>query len=172
MKPSPQPATSTSAAILSGKLIVSGGMGGMGGAQPLAATMTGAAFLGIDVDPERIKKRLKTGYCDFMVTTLDEALRILKNAVRKKENVSVGLVGNCADIIPELAERGVVPDILTDQTSAHDPLNGYVPNGMTLEAALDLRKRDPAGLSGAFARLHGEARGRHVAAAEDGLGDV
>jgi urocanate hydratase len=128
---------------LTGKLIVSGGMGGMGGAQPLAATMTGAAFLGIDVDPERIKKRLKTGYCDFLVTTLDEALRILKNAVRKKENVSVGLVGNCADIIPELAERGVVPDILTDQTSAHDPLNGYVPNGMTLEAALELRKRDP-----------------------------
>jgi urocanate hydratase len=128
---------------LAGKLIVSGGMGGMGGAQPLAATMTGAAFLGIDVDPERIKKRLKTGYCDFMVTTLDEALRILKNSVRKKENVSVGLVGNCADIIPELAERGVVPDILTDQTSAHDPLNGYVPNGMTLEEALQLRERDP-----------------------------
>jgi urocanate hydratase len=128
---------------LSGKLIVSGGMGGMGGAQPLAATMTGAAFLGIDVDPERIKKRLKTGYCDFLVNTLDEALRILKNAVRKKENVSVGLVGNCADVIPELAERGVVPDILTDQTSAHDPLNGYVPNGMTLAAALELRARDP-----------------------------
>ena len=135
--------TARSGNDLSGKLIVSGGMGGMGGAQPLAATMTGAAFLGIDVDPERIKKRLKTGYCDFLVTTLDEALRILKNAVRKKENVSVGLVGNCADIIPELAERGVVPDILTDQTSAHDPLNGYVPNGMTLKAALELRKRDP-----------------------------
>src|SRR5205814_9472238 len=81
---------------LSGKLIVSGGIGGMGGAQPLAATMNGAAFLGIDVDPERIKKRLRTGYCDFMVTSLDEALRIVKNAVRKKENVSVGLVGNCA----------------------------------------------------------------------------
>jgi urocanate hydratase len=128
---------------LSGKLVVSGGMGGMGGAQPLAAPMTGAAFLGIDVDPDRIKKRLKTGYCDFMVTTLDEALRILKNAVRKKENVSVGLVGNCADIIPELAERGVVPDILTDQTSAHDPLNGYVPNGMSLEQAKELRSRDP-----------------------------
>jgi urocanate hydratase len=128
---------------LAGKLIVSGGMGGMGGAQPLAATMTGAAFLGIDVDAERIKKRLRTGYCDFMVTTLDEALRILKNAVRKKENVSVGLVGNCADVIPELAERGVLPDILTDQTSAHDPLNGYVPNGMTLPEALELRQRDP-----------------------------
>src|SRR3954454_15683639 len=128
---------------LSGKLIVSGGMGGMGGAQPLAATMTGAAFLGIDVDAERIKKRLKTGYCDFMVTTLDEALRILKNAIRKKENISVGLVGNCADVIPELAERGVRPDVLTDQTSAHDPLNGYVPNGMTLGEALELRERDP-----------------------------
>jgi urocanate hydratase len=129
---------------LGGKLIVSGGMGGMGGAQPLAATMTGAAFLGIDVDPERIKKRLKTGYCDFMVNTLDEALRILKNAVRKKENVSVGLVGNCAEIIPELGKRGVVPDILTDQTSAHDPLNGYVPHGMSLEAAHELRRQDPA----------------------------
>ncbi|MDP9158792.1 MAG: urocanate hydratase [Acidobacteriota bacterium] len=128
---------------LAGKLIVSGGMGGMGGAQPLAATMAGAAFLGIDIDPERIKKRLKTGYCDFMVTTLDEALRILKNAVRKKENVSVGLVGNCADVINELADRGVVPDILTDQTSAHDPLNGYVPNGMSLEGAIALRKSDP-----------------------------
>src|SRR5512147_1246379 len=130
---------------LSGKLIVSGGMGGMGGAQPLAATMTGAAFLGIDVDPERIKKRLKSGYCDFMVTSLDEALRILKNAVRKKENVSVGLVGNCADIIPELAMRGVVPDILTDQTSAHDPLNGYIPQGLTVEQAAELRARDSKG---------------------------
>src|SRR5437764_12062473 len=118
-------------------------MGGMGCAQPLAATMTGGAFLGIDVDPERIKKRLRTGYCDFMVTSLDEALRILKNAVRKKENISVGLVGNCAEIIPELAERGVVPDILTDQTSAHDPLNGYVPAGMPLEDAVELRQRDP-----------------------------
>ena len=144
---------------LSGKLIVSGGMGGMGGAQPLAATMTGAAFLGIDVDPERIKKRLKTGYCDFLVTTLDEALRILKNAVRKKENVSVGLVGNCADIIPELADRGVVPDILTDQTSAHDPLNGYVPNGMTFEAALELRKSDPK----TYQERSLDAMARHVA---------
>src|ERR1700741_1577672 len=143
---------------LSGKLIVSGGMGGMGGAQPLAATMTAAAFLGIDVDPERIKKRLKTGYCDFMVNTLDEALRILKNAVRKKENVSVGLVGNCADIISDLADRAVVPDILTDQTSAHDPLNGYVPNGMTLEQALELRKRDPK----AYEAKSLDAMARHV----------
>jgi urocanate hydratase len=143
---------------LAGKLIVSGGMGGMGGAQPLAATMTGAAFLGIDVDPERIKKRLKTGYCDFMVTTLDEALRILKNGIRKKENVSVGLVGNCADVIPELAERGVVPDILTDQTSAHDPLNGYVPNGMSLADALELRERDPK----AYEEKSLDAIARHV----------
>ena len=115
----------------------------MGGAQPLAATMAGASFLGIDVDAERIKKRLKTGYCDFMVNSLDEALRILKNAVRKKEAVSVGLVGNCADIIPELAARGVMPDLLTDQTSAHDPLNGYVPHGMPLTQALELRAGDP-----------------------------
>ena len=128
---------------LAGKLIVSGGMGGMSGAQPLAATMTGACYLGIEVDPERIKKRLRTGYCDFMVNSLDEALRIIKNAVRKKENISVGLVGNCGDVIPELADRGVVPDILTDQTSAHDPLNGYVPSGMTLEQANELRKSDP-----------------------------
>ncbi len=127
---------------LAGKLVVSGGMGGMGGAQPLAATMNGAAFLGIDVDPERIKRRVKSGYCDVMVTSLDEALRILKNAVRKREASSVGLVGNCADLIPELAKRGVLPDLLTDQTSAHDPLNGYVPNGLTLEAALELRKKN------------------------------
>jgi len=130
---------------LSGKLVVSGGMGGMGGAQPLAATMAGACFLGIDVDAERIKKRLKTGYCDFMVNSLDEALRILKNSIRKKEAISVGLVGNCADVIPELAERGVLPDILTDQTSAHDPLNGYIPRGMSLEEAKALRERDPKG---------------------------
>ena len=128
---------------LRGKLVVSGGMGGMGGAQPLAATMNGAAFLGIDVDPERIKRRVKGGYCDVMVTSLDEALRILKNALRQGEAASVGLLGNCADLVPELARRGVVPDILTDQTSAHDPVGGYVPNGTTLAAALELRKTNP-----------------------------
>jgi urocanate hydratase len=128
---------------LAGKLIASGGMGGMGGAQPLAATLNGAAFLGIDVDPERIKRRVKTGYCDVMVTDLDEALRILKNAVRKREPASVGLVGNCADLIPELAARGVVPDLLTDQTSAHDPLGGYIPQGLSVEQAAELRERDP-----------------------------
>src|SRR6185437_7894205 len=130
-------------ADLSGKLVVSGGMGGMGGAQPLAATLNGAAFLGIEVDPERIKKRLKTGYCDVMVNNLDEALRILKNAVRKREATSVGLVGNCADLIPELAKRGVVPDLLTDQTSAHDPIGGYIPQGLSLDEAKELRQRDP-----------------------------
>src|ERR1700736_1999104 len=119
---------------LAGKLVVSGGMGGMGGAQPLAATLNGAAFLGIDVDPERIKRRVKMGYCDLMVNDLDEALRILKNAVRKGEATSVGLVGNCAELIPELAKRGVLPDIVTDQTSAHDPIGGYVPDGMSLDA--------------------------------------
>jgi urocanate hydratase len=128
---------------LAGKLVVSGGMGGMGGGQPLAATLLGAAFLGIEVDPERIKRRVKSGYCDIMVNDLDEALRIMKNAVRKREAVSVGLVGNCADVIPELASRGVVPDLLTDQTSAHDPLNGYVPRGMSLQEAAELRGRDP-----------------------------
>jgi urocanate hydratase len=124
---------------LAGKLIVSGGMGGMGGAQPLAATMNGARFLGIDVDPARIEKRLKSGYCDKIARSLDEALKLLEGAAA----ISVGLVGNCADVVPELARRDIVPDILTDQTSAHDALNGYVPNGMTLEAALELRTGDP-----------------------------
>jgi urocanate hydratase len=143
---------------LEGKLIVSGGMGGMGGAQPLAATMAGAAFLGIEVDPERIKKRLKSGYCDFMVNSLDEALRILKNSIRKKEAVSVGLVGNCADVVPELAARGVLPDILTDQTSAHDPLNGYIPQGLAVEQAAELRQRD----SKAYLERSLDSIARHV----------
>ena len=128
---------------LAGKLIASGGMGGMGGAQPLAATLNGAAFLGIDVDPERIKRRVKAGYCDVMVNDLDEALRILKNAVRKQEATSVGLVGNCADLIPALARRGVVPDLLTDQTSAHDPVGGYIPEGLDVAQAAELRRQDP-----------------------------
>ena len=128
---------------LAGKLVVTGGMGGMGGAQPLAATLNGAAFLGIEVDPERIKRRIRTGYCDICVNSLDEAVRILKNAVRQKHAVSVGLVGNCADVIPELARRGIVPDLLTDQTSAHDPLNGYVPSGLDLEEAAELRRKNP-----------------------------
>lgn len=128
---------------LEGKLIVSGGMGGMGGAQPLAATMNGACFLGVDVDPARIEKRIKTGYCDRMATDLDDALRVIDESRSKGEAISVGLAGNCADVLPELARRGIVPDVLTDQTSAHDALNGYVPNGMTLEEAGALRRDTP-----------------------------
>ncbi|OFV84341.1 MAG: urocanate hydratase, partial [Acidobacteria bacterium RIFCSPHIGHO2_02_FULL_67_57] len=143
---------------LAGKLVASGGLGGMGGAQPLAATMNGACFLGVEVDPERIKRRVKTGYCDIMVNDLDEALRILKEALRKKEAVSVGLVGNCADVIPALAERGVVPDLLTDQTSAHDPLNGYIPSGLAVEQAAELRRKDPDG----YLKRSFESIARHV----------
>jgi urocanate hydratase len=128
---------------LAGKLIVSGGMGGMGGAQPLAATMNGARFLGIDVDPARIEKRLRSGYCDKIAHSLDEALGLLDGALKNKQAISVGLVGNCADVVPELVRRDVVPDILTDQTSAHDALNGYVPNGMSLDEARALRTSDP-----------------------------
>jgi urocanate hydratase len=148
---------------LSGKLVVSGGMGGMGGAQPLAATMNGACFLGIDVDPSRIEKRLKTGYCDRMSDNLDDALRTLADARLRAEAVSVGLAGNCADILPELVRRGIVPDLLTDQTSAHDALNGYVPNGMTLEEAAALREKDPAD----YIRRSTAAMGVHVQAMLD-----
>jgi urocanate hydratase len=143
---------------LSGKLVVSGGMGGMGGAQPLAATMNGAVFLGVEVDAEKIKRRIRSGYCDICVNDLDEALRILKNAIRQKQAVSVGLVGNCADVIPELARRGVVPDLLTDQTSAHDPLNGYIPAGLSLEEAAELRRRNPDD----YLRRSYESIARHV----------
>ncbi|MEY2481737.1 MAG: urocanate hydratase [Verrucomicrobiota bacterium] len=128
---------------LEGKLIVSGGLGGMGGAQPLAATMNGALFLGVDVDPARIEKRLQSGYCDKIARSLDEALALIDAARQKREALSVGLVGNCADVLPEMVNRGVVPDILTDQTSAHDALNGYVPNGMSLAEALELRASNP-----------------------------
>jgi urocanate hydratase len=128
---------------LAGKLVVTGGMGGMGGAQPLAATLNGAALLCVEADPDRIKRRLKTGYCDIMVNSLDEAVRILRNAVHQKQAVSVGLAGNCAEVLPEMVRRGIVPDLLTDQTSAHDPLNGYIPAGCTVEAAADLRASDP-----------------------------
>jgi urocanate hydratase len=141
---------------LAGKLVVSGGMGGMGGAQPLAATMNGARFLGIDVDPQRIQRRLDTGYCDRVARTLDEALKLLDT----RQAISVALVGNCADVVPELASRGIVPDVLTDQTSAHDPLNGYVPNGMTLDEARSLRARDPQG----YVERSVAAMGRHVEA--------
>ena len=128
---------------LAGKLIVSGGMGAAGGALPLAAGMLGAAFLGIDADGGQIRRRIRAGYCDYCVNTLDEALRILKNAVRQKQGVSVGLVGNCEEVIPELADRGVLPDILTDQTSAHGLLHGYIPSGLTSVEARTLRNENP-----------------------------
>jgi urocanate hydratase len=128
---------------LSSRLVVSGGMGGMGGAQPLAATMNGAAFLGIDVDPARIQRRVLAGYCDLMTEDLDDALRAVLKAKEVGEARSVGLVGNCADVLPELVRRRIVPDLLTDQTSAHDPLNGYVPHGMSLVAATELRHLKP-----------------------------
>ena len=128
---------------LQGKLVVSGGLGGMGGAQPLAATMNGACFLGVEVDPARIEKRLATGYCDRIARTLDEALGWLDQARERGAALSVGLVGNCADVLPEMVRRSLVPDILTDQTSAHDPLNGYIPRGMSLAEAASLRRSDP-----------------------------
>ncbi len=145
---------------LNGKLIVSGGMGGMGGAQPLAATMNEACFLGIDVDAARIEKRVTTKYCDHLAHSLDEALTLIDRARSQKRAVSVGLVGNCADVLPELAARGIVPDIVTDQTSAHDPLNGYLPNGMSLREALALRERDPE----EYTRRSMDAMGAHVEA--------
>ncbi|MCI0624577.1 MAG: urocanate hydratase [Acidobacteria bacterium] len=128
---------------LTGRLVVSGGMGGMGGAQPLAATMNGAAFLGIDVDAARIQRRIRTGYCDRMVEQLDDALDLVLKAKSDREPLSVGLVGNCAEVLPELVRRDVIPDLLTDQTSAHDPLNGYVSRGFSLETAAEMRGKNP-----------------------------
>src|SRR5476649_644180 len=128
---------------LEGKFVVTGGLGGMGGAQPLAATMNGALFLGIDVDPTRIEKRLKSGYCDKIAWSLDEALKLIDDARKDRHALSVGLVGNCADVLPEIVKRGIVPDVLTDQTSAHDALNGYVPNEMSFEDAFALRAKNP-----------------------------
>jgi urocanate hydratase len=130
---------------LAGRFVLTAGLGGMGGAQPLAATMNGAAILGIDVDESRIDKRLETGYCDRKTADLDEALKWIGEAADEKRGLSVGLVGNAAEILPELVRRGVTPDVLTDQTSAHDTLNGYVPSGLSLAAAAELRRSDRAG---------------------------
>jgi len=128
---------------LAGRFVLTAGLGGMGGAQPLAATMNGAAILGIDVDETRIDKRLETRYCDRKTRSLDEALAWIREATGARRALSVGLVGNAAEIIPELVTRGVTPDVLTDQTSAHDTLNGYVPAGLTLAQAAELRRADP-----------------------------
>ncbi len=125
------------------RLLVTGGLGGMGGAQPLAATFNGAACLAVEVDPQRIERRLQTKYCDRMTDKVDEAIDIVLRAKDAGEAVSVGLLGNIVDVLQVLVERDITPDILTDQTSAHDPLNGYVPNGMAYDAALALRVSDP-----------------------------
>lgn len=128
---------------LAGKLVVSGGMGGMSGAQPLAATMNGAVYLGIEVDRSRMQKRLDTAYLDVIADDLDQAIELCNKAIEQKKPLSVGVVGNCGVILPALIERNIIPDILTDQTSAHDVLNGYVPMGMSFEDALKLRESDP-----------------------------
>ena len=122
---------------------MSAGLGGMGGAQPLAATLNDGIFLGIDVDQSRIDRRVQTRYLDVASDSLDEALRLIDEAKQKGEAVSIGLLGNAADVLPELVRREIVPDVLTDQTSAHDALNGYVPNGMTFEEAVALRQDNP-----------------------------
>ncbi len=139
---------------LFGRVVLTAGLGGMGGAQPLAATMNGGVLLGVEVDESRVDKRLATGYCDRKTRDVDEALAWAREAASAKRALSIGLVGNAAEVLPELVRRGVTPDVLTDQTSAHDTLNGYVPAGLTLEAAAELRRRDP---------------GRYVAAATESI---
>jgi len=130
---------------LAGRLVVSAGLGGMGGAQPLAATLNGGAFLGVEVDPSRIEKRVRTGYCDCAVDDLDEALRLVLEAKQASRPLSVGLLGNIAEVLPELVRRGLVPDVLTDQTSAHDLRVGYIPSGHTTQTAAGFRERDYPG---------------------------
>jgi len=129
---------------LEGRLVLTAGLGGMGGAQPLAATMNGGVILAVEVDRQRIQRRLETRYLDVMAQTLDEALGRAREAVSARRPLSIGLLGNAADVLPDVVRRGLVPDLVTDQTSAHDPLNGYVPNRMSYEAALALRQSDPA----------------------------
>ncbi|HEX8773691.1 MAG TPA: urocanate hydratase [Pyrinomonadaceae bacterium] len=145
---------------LAGRLLVSGGMGGMGGAQPLAATMNGAVFLGIDVDPARIERRVRDGYCDRIAFSLDEALRICEDAREQGRAVSVGLIGNCAEVLPEIVRRGVRVDAVTDQTSAHDALNGYVPAGLSSDEADELRRTNPQ----AYIERSMQSMARHVEA--------
>lgn len=128
---------------LEGRIVVTAGLGGMGGAQPLAAKMAGAVIIGIEIDESRIQKRLDTGYVDLMVKDLDEAIRIAEEAKVKKEAVSIALLGNVAEILPMMIDRGFIPDVLTDQTAAHDVLNGYYPSGLTKDEADKLRGDDP-----------------------------
>ncbi|MDA1196231.1 MAG: urocanate hydratase [Planctomycetota bacterium] len=130
---------------LAGELIVSGGLGGMGGAQPLAATMADATFLGADVDPTRIDKRLETGYLDQRIDDMDAAIDVAVQAAAEARPISIGVCCNVIDLLARMIERNITPSVLTDQTSAHDPIGGYVPDGLTLEAAADLRASDPKG---------------------------
>ncbi len=127
---------------LSGRFVLSGGLGGMGGAQPLAATMAGAVFLGVEIDPSRVQRRLETRYLDEVAPDLDAALRRVDDCRRQKVARSIAVVGNAADVYAELVRRGITPDLVTDQTSAHDPLHGYIPQGLTLEEAAALRAKD------------------------------
>jgi urocanate hydratase len=148
---------------LRGRLVLTAGLGGMGGAQPLAATMNEGVMIAVEVDRHRIERRLETRYLDLMSESLDDALTKAREAQKAGRALSIGLLGNAADVLAECAERGIVPDLVTDQTSAHDPLNGYVPNDMSYEAALALRQSDPA-------RYMAEARrsmGEHVSAMLD-----
>jgi urocanate hydratase len=148
------------AGTLSGRFVLSAGLGGMGGAQPLAATMQGAAALIVEVDESRIDRRLKTGYLDRKARDLDDALDLISNAMHSKQAISIGLLGNAADVLPALVAHGVQPDVVTDQTSAHDMLNGYVPAGMSLQKALELREKNPD----EYVRRSTESAVRHVTA--------
>ena len=128
---------------LRGRWVLTAGMGGMSGAQPLSVTMNGGVILDVEVDHKKIERRVKQGFCDVMITHLDEALSLIENAIKERKPLSIGLVGNASETHPELVKRGIIPDILTDQTSAHDELNGYVPGKMSLEKALELRRKKP-----------------------------
>ena len=148
---------------LKGRLVLTAGLGGMGGAQPLAVTMNGGVAIVVEVDPERIEKRIATRYCQVSTDNLDEALRLAKEAQEKGEALSIGLLGNAAEVLPEFVKRGIVPDAVTDQTSAHDPLNGYIPIGFTLDEAKKLREEDPD----RYIQLAKESMGTHVQAMLD-----
>ncbi|GAX88967.1 urocanate hydratase [Effusibacillus lacus] len=145
---------------LKGTLTLTAGLGGMGGAQPLAVTMNDGVAICVEVDPERIQRRIETRYLDVMVRDLDEALMLAREAQEQEKPLSIGLLGNAAEIYPEFVRRGIVPDFVTDQTSAHDPLNGYVPAGFSLEAAAELRKKDPK----EYVRLSKQSMAAHVQA--------
>jgi urocanate hydratase len=147
---------------LSGRVILTAGLGEMGGAQPLAATMAGAVMLAVEANPKAIERRLRTGYLDTWTTSLDEALRLVEDARRRKQPLSVALLGNIVDVIKELYRRGFVPNLLTDQTAAHDPLNGYIPKGLWgedgIKEAEEWRRRDPKG----YIKAAGESAAEHV----------